>query len=95
MATYAYKCADCGEAFEIMATIKEKEEAKGEKFACPKCGSKNIKPEFSAGNFIKNIFKGEEKACGCCSDGGDCDGDHEAEKKDGKEDKDGCGCGCC
>ena len=71
MAEYIYKCSDCGNAFSINATIREKEEGKGEKFVCSKCKSKNIKQEFSAGNFIKNIFKGEKGSGGCCSGGDD------------------------
>ncbi|HCP08853.1 MAG TPA: hypothetical protein DIT25_03595 [Candidatus Moranbacteria bacterium] len=71
MATYAYKCADCGNVFDIEASIQEKEEG-GEKFACPKCSSKNIQQKFSAGNFLSNVFKGEDKDGGCCSGGGNC-----------------------
>lgn len=67
MATYEYKCSDCGNAFNIEATIREKEEGTSDKFACPKCSSKNIKQEFSAGNFIKNIFGGGKPSGGCCS----------------------------
>jgi len=69
MTTYKYKCSDCGNVFDIEATIQEKEESKSEKFICPKCQSKNIKQEFSAGNFIKNVFKSGGKAGGCCSGG--------------------------
>lgn len=65
MATYKYKCSGCGNVFDIEATIKEKEEGKNEKFICPKCQSKNIKQEFSAGNFIKNVFR-NNKCCGNC-----------------------------
>lgn len=74
MATYRYKCTDCGNTFDIQATIQEKEELKGAKFMCPKCRSKNIKHEFSVTNFIKNIFKSEKSCCKpkggndtCCS----------------------------
>jgi len=88
MATYTYKCSACGQVFNLKATIKEKEEGKGEKFVCPKCGAKDIKPEFSAANFIKNVFKGDHKT-GACACGSDC----EPEKKD--KDDQGCGCGCC
>lgn len=72
MATYAYKCSDCDNAFDIIATIKEKEEGKSDKFACPKCQSKNIKQEFSAVNFIKNVFRGDKKAGGCGCGGEVC-----------------------
>ncbi len=83
MATYAYKCSACGNSFDIKATIKEKEEAKSEKFSCPKCQSRNIKQEFSAVNFMKNVFKTDNKAggCGCGlpaqAGGGECDSNDE------------------
>lgn len=68
MATYTYKCSGCGNAFDIEATIQEKEGSKDKKFACPKCQSKNIKQQFSAGNFIKNVFGSNKNAGGCCSE---------------------------
>ena len=95
MATYAYKCSVCGQVFDIKATIQEKEE--GKKFACAKCGSKDIKREFSVANFIKNIFKGENKTKNCCSseNAGADDGELANQKKDSDEDKkDSCGCSC-
>lgn len=82
MATYAYKCSDCGNAFDIKATIKEKEESKGEKFSCQKCRSKNIKQEFSAVNFIKNVFKGDNQAGGCGCGGEACDSDNKLNETD-------------
>ncbi|MDD4271292.1 MAG: zinc ribbon domain-containing protein [Patescibacteria group bacterium] len=98
MATYAYKCADCGNAFEIKAAIREKEEGKSEKFVCPKCRSKNIRPEFSAANFIKNIFKAYGKTDDCCCDKNigseDCrvnETKNNNTSHSGKND----GCGCC
>ncbi|MFH1657126.1 MAG: FmdB family zinc ribbon protein [bacterium] len=73
MAIYKYKCSDCGNIFDIQATIQEKEAGNGEKFICPKCQSKNIKSKVSVANFVKNICKGEDscgcsgdKGCGCC-----------------------------
>ena len=81
MATYSYKCSDCGHGFNVEATIQEKEEGRIEKFACPKCGSKNIKQEFSAGYFLKNIFKCDKKSEGCCSGGCACDGGTKPEAK--------------
>ncbi len=74
MATYTYKCADCGNVFDIEASIQEKEEGKSEKFVCPKCQSKNIKQDFSAGNFLKNVFSGRKDKGGCCSGGNDAGG---------------------
>jgi putative FmdB family regulatory protein len=96
MATYNYKCSDCGNTFDVEATIQEKEEGANEKFACPKCKSKNIKQEFSATNFIKNVFKSDGKAGGCCSGGNVCD----ISCKPDEEGKSDCGdknsnSGCC
>lgn len=65
MTTYTYKCLDCKNVFDIEATIEEKETGKSEKFICPKCKSRNVKHEFSAGNFIRNVFKGNDRAGGC------------------------------
>lgn len=91
MATYIYKCVDCKNVFEINATIQEKEDGKAEKFACPKCQSKNIKPEFSIINFFKNIFKSNEtnECCSGKSSDSCCKG---GEKKD---DSNSTGCNCC
>jgi len=95
MATYAYKCSACGNAFEVKATIEEKEEAKNEKFSCPKCRSKSIKQEFSAVNFIKNVFKSDKKSDGRCS----CGEARDSDNKSGEENSGDC-CGgktggCC
>lgn len=73
MTQYVYKCLDCGNVFDVAATIQEKEEGKSEKFVCPKCQSKKIKQEFSASNFIKNIFKNNSSSGGCCPGGNTCD----------------------
>lgn len=80
MPTYSFQCTACGNIFDLTASIQEKEEGKGEKFACPKCKSKNIKQEFSAANFIKNVFKKDAPACGCCPGGSVC-GPQSAEDK--------------
>jgi len=37
MPLYDYQCKDCGEVFEVRATIKEK--IAGLSLICPKCGS--------------------------------------------------------
>lgn len=97
MANYAYKCSACGNVFDLKATIKEKEAGQSEKFACLKCGSKDIKQEFSAVNFIKNIFKRENQTKNCCAGDNACadDGESASLEKDSDEDKkDSCGCGC-
>lgn len=101
MATYTYKCSDCGNVFEVKATIKEKEEGQSEKFACQKCQSKNIKQEFSAANFFKNVFKGDSRVggCGCGLPAQVGGGIGDSDNKLNHEDDDSC-CGgksgsCC
>lgn len=96
MTTYNYKCSDCGNVFSVEATIQEKEEGTSNKFICSKCGSKNIKQEFSTINFIKNVFKSDGKSSGCCAGRNVCDITCKPDK-DGKSD---CGDknnngGCC
>lgn len=67
MATYSYKCSECGCVFDIQASIKEKEEGGGSKFACPKCRSKKVQQKFSSANFVKNVFSdGDKSGGGCC-----------------------------
>ena len=39
MPTYAYRCEQCGETFERIETISEREKAKP---PCPKCGSDKV-----------------------------------------------------
>lgn len=90
MAKYSYKCLVCGQVFDIQATIQEKEEGRDHKFACPKCRSKNVKQEFSAVNFVKNVFAGGNKAS-CCSNKNVCDDG--AKDKKGQDGQSG-GCGC-
>lgn len=84
MATYKYKCSGCGNVFDIETTIQEKEEGKNEKFICPKCRSKNIKQEFSASNFIKNVFQGNKGGGSCCSGGNTCGASCKPDEKDKK-----------
>ena len=94
MTIYNYKCLKCENVFNIEATLKEKEEG-GEKFICPKCGSKEIKQNFSAVNFVKNIFASDNKG-GCCGGGDVCD----ISCKPDENNSSGCGdkkgnSGCC
>lgn len=74
MNSYNFKCSDCENEFTVDATLQEKEEGTSEKFTCPKCHSQNVKSEFSAINFIRNIFKSDGKAscCGSKNDSDDC-----------------------
>jgi putative FmdB family regulatory protein len=81
MARYTYKCSDCGNVFDIEATMQEKEEGKSEKFMCPVCKSKKIKQDFSPVNFLRNVFRADNNVGGCCSGGKSC------EDKTSKENK--------
>lgn len=83
MATYAYKCSDCGKGFDVQATLQEKESGNGTQFKCPHCQSTTIGYRFSLSNFFKNIFKGEGKASGCCSGDGACDSGCKPKKEGG------------
>jgi putative FmdB family regulatory protein len=38
MPTYEFKCKDCGEDFEVVCHMSEREE----KMVCPKCGSRDV-----------------------------------------------------
>ena len=95
MASYTYKCLNCGERFDIKASIQEKEEAKSEKFVCPHCGSKNIKQKFSAANLLLNAVKGENRSGDCCSSDQDCGCNSQANQKEENCCGDDHGKGCC
>ena len=93
MAKYSCECSDCGRVFDIQATLQEKEEGKGEKFTCPQCQSKNVKPVFSAVNLIKNVFSGDKKECGCSGKDDCCGGAEDKNKEACCSDEDACCCG--
>ena len=67
MPKYSYKCKDCGNKFDVEASIKEKEEG-GSKFYCPKCKSKNTKSVFS----LKSFFSKDKNSDGGCCCSGEC-----------------------
>jgi putative FmdB family regulatory protein len=70
MPLYDYLCKDCGEAFEVRATIKEKEA--GLDLACPKCGSHDARQILSAALVLHGGKEFSPPACdpnagpGCC-----------------------------
>lgn len=82
MNIYAYKCDGCGNSFNIEASLEEKESGDGEKFVCPKCGSKKITSHFSVSNFFKNVFAKDDD-CGCSSGGSCCGGSENGKGKGG------------
>ena len=43
MPVYEFKCAKCGELFEVMVSYAEREK----EHACPKCGSLEVKQAIS------------------------------------------------
>lgn len=43
MPIYEFKCADCGEVFEVMGGYAEREKA----HTCPKCNSSDVKQAIS------------------------------------------------
>ena len=69
MPTYGYKCLDCGEDFDVKATVAEKIANDPKIFVCSECGSKNVKQEFSLAALISksgNQSGGCDPGCGCC-----------------------------
>jgi putative FmdB family regulatory protein len=67
MPTYDYGCIDCGERFEVTATLSEKE--KGLEPMCPKCDSKHTVQLFNNVFFLKSAGQSTNaafQASGCC-----------------------------
>lgn len=95
MSQYRCQCSACGRVFDVQASLREREEGRSEKFACPQCRSEKVKPVFSPVNFIKNIFCGGRTESCCsgkdnCCDASDRD-DPNGGKKDCCSDKTACG----
>ncbi len=71
MPYYDFRCKDCGEAFEVRATIKEKEG--GLDVVCPKCGCQDARQVPTA---VMMIHGGKDFAppscCGSNSGSGCC-----------------------
>lgn len=70
MPLYDFQCKDCGEAFEVRATIKEKEA--GLELVCPKCGSHEAHQTLTAALMLYGSKEFSSPACGpnagpgCC-----------------------------
>lgn len=69
MPFYDLKCEKCGEQFNIMAKMSEREQ---KLIKCPKCGSNELSAVFSNVNIVQSRSK-EAPACpnmhkcgGCC-----------------------------
>jgi putative FmdB family regulatory protein len=44
MPVYEYTCGACGETFEIISSLADRDE----KAACPACGGRDVKPVFGS-----------------------------------------------
>ena len=70
MPLYDYQCKDCGETFEVRATIKEKEA--GLNLVCAKCGSHEARQLLTAvlmlhaGKELSQPVCGPNAGLGCC-----------------------------
>ena len=71
MPFYDYQCKDCGEAFEVRASIKEKEA--GLELVCPKCGCHEARQVLTAAMMVHGSKDSAPPACcapnsgsGCC-----------------------------
>ena len=47
MPTYEYRCEKCGNEFELILSMREREEQTG-KIACPKCKGKKVVQQLGA-----------------------------------------------
>lgn len=62
MPIYLYRCQDCGQDFEVRASIKEKEA--GLKPLCPACASSSVKQQLTAGMVLHG---GQTLAANVCA----------------------------
>ena len=67
MPTYEYRCADCGEVFELERPVSERDS----EATCPKCGSKRTSRMLSKGIILIGLEsqKGSSSACTTCTTG--------------------------
>ena len=68
MPFYAFQCEQCGEAFDVRATIKEKEA--GLKPECPKCHHKKTRQVITAGLVIRGSDGAQLSLPACGPDAG-------------------------
>jgi len=70
MPLYDYQCKDCGEVFEVRATIKEKEA--GLVLVCPKCRSAEARQMLTFASMLRGGRLSSPPTCGpnagtgCC-----------------------------
>ncbi len=67
--TYEYMCENCGEYFEVRASMAEKE--RGLRPLCPACASDNVFQVITSVNVFKRS-RGGGSAPPCCGPGGTC-----------------------
>ena len=67
MPTYEYRCAECGEVFELERPVSERDS----EATCPKCGSKRTSRMLSRGIILIGLEsqKGSSSACTTCTTG--------------------------
>lgn len=63
MPFYDLKCIKCNEEFNIMASMKEKEE---QNIKCPECGSNELATLFKNINVVKSRESSHTCSGGCC-----------------------------
>jgi putative FmdB family regulatory protein len=71
MPFYDLKCSNCGEEFNIKASMSDREH---KRIHCPKCGDNRLEAVFSNVNIIRSRGESDAPACpnahicgGCCS----------------------------
>ena len=60
MPFYDLKCRQCGEEFNIMAKMSEREQ---KLVKCPKCGSNDLDPVFNKVNIIRSAKSPDAPSC--------------------------------
>ena len=67
MPTYDYKCEDCGQAFDVRASIAAYSEGLSPR--CPKCDSEKTTRGFSAVNVLMGSSSSAPPSKGCAPSG--------------------------
>ena len=70
MPLYDYRCEDCGEVFEVRASIKEKED--GLVLECPMCGSAEARQRLTFASVLHGGKPSPMPTCGPSARSGCC-----------------------
>ena len=70
MPLYEFRCKDCGEVFEVRATIKEKEV--GLESVCQKCDSHEVCQMLTAASMLRGTNEFSPSSCGLNTGPGCC-----------------------